>query len=115
MCQLSQGQIVDAEVVDPNGQNKKRRPLVVLTSTAEIAGSDEIVAVAISTKLPDPLPEDCIPLPWSPDGKAKSGLTEQCVAKCRWIVKLSHNDIVSRRGWLPGTVMCQIMHIVRKN
>lgn len=112
MCQLCQGRVLDIAVTDPCGENKKRRPVVVLTDTNELAVAREFVVAAISTKFSDPLPPACVLLPWSPDGKARSGLTEPCVVKCRWLRRVTREDILSFRGWLPGTVMRDIMRMV---
>ena len=88
MRQLSRGHVVEIVVPDPRGKNEKRRPVVILTSTAEIPTAETLVAAAISTQLADPLPPDWIELPWDKTGKAKSGLTKPCVVKCRWLVKV---------------------------
>ena len=115
MCRLSQGQVVEVVIADPRGQNKKPRPAVVLSATDELSSADEFVVVAISTKLTDPLPPDWILLPWSSDGRTKSGLTRPSVAKCRWLRKVTRKEIVYVRGWLPNTVMRDIMQTVAKN
>ena len=112
MRKLSQGQVLDVEVTDPCGENKKPRPVVVLTDTNELSHTDEFVVAAISTQFSHPLPPDWIALPWSSEGEAKSGLREPCVVKCRWLRKITRKDIVSFRGWLPGTVMRDIMRVV---
>jgi mRNA-degrading endonuclease toxin of MazEF toxin-antitoxin module len=111
---LSQGQVVEVEITDPRGQNKKRRPAVVVTATAELSDAKELVVVAISHKLEDPLPSDWILLPWSGKGGARSGLTQPCVAKCRWIRKVSPNDVLFVRGHLPDTVVRDIMRAVTR-
>ena len=115
MHRLSQGQVVEVAITDPCGQNKKRRPVVILTATDELSDTEEFVVAAISTKLSDPLPPDWIPLPWSQDGRAKSGLTEPCVVKCRWLAKVTQKDVVFVRGHLPPTIMRDIMRVVPKD
>jgi hypothetical protein len=111
---LVQGQIVEVEIADPRGQNKKRRPVVLITSSDELASADKYVAVAISSRLADPLPSDWILLPWSADGRARSGLTKPCAAKCHWMITVRETNIVSVVGALPETVMRDIMLIVAK-
>lgn len=115
MCQLSQGRVVEIAVTDPRGRNPKPRPAVVLTDTSEISEDGEFVVAAITTKFSLPLPPDWIPLPWSSDGRAKSGLREPSVVKCRWLRKVRREDIIFYRGWLPATLMRDIMQIVRQN
>lgn len=112
MQRLSQGQIVDVRIADPNGQNPKPRPAVILTSTDELADADAFVVAAISTKFDAPLPADDIQVPWSSDGRVKSGLTKPSVVKCRWLVRVKRKDILSVRGHLPSAVLCRIMRAV---
>lgn len=113
MCHLSQGQVIDIETTDPCGRNKKRRPVVVLTDTDQLPGADEFVVAAISTQFSDPLPSNWIPLPWSRDGRGRSGLSKPCVVKCDWIRRVTRQEVVFIRGWLPATLMDEIMRAVR--
>ena len=114
MQRLSQGQVVKVAVADPRGQNKKSRPVVILTDTDEISVADTLVVAAISTKFSDPLPPDCILLPWAPDGRARSGLNRPSVVKCHWLVKVARQDVVSVLGCLPPEIIQSIMQIVEK-
>jgi mRNA-degrading endonuclease toxin of MazEF toxin-antitoxin module len=113
--QLSQGQIINAEITDPHGKNKKCRPVVVLTSTEELARVDEFVVAAISSQFSDPLPPGWIFLPWSADGRAQTGLTKPSVVKCQWIRKIRREQVRSIRGWLPAKMMLEIMRAVTKS
>ena len=115
MYRLSQGQIIEVAITNPCGQNKKPRPAVILTDTGELSLAAEFVVAAITTKFDEPLPPDWILLPWSSDGRAKSGLTEPSVVKCRWLRRVVQKDIVSLRGHLSATVMRDIMLVVHKN
>ncbi len=51
------GSVAWAELEDANGI-KKIRPVVVVTPTAEIATAKTVHVVAITTRLPEPLPDD---------------------------------------------------------
>ena len=115
MHRLRQGQVVNVEIADPRGQNKKLRPVVILTATHEISDEGNLVVAAISTKLADPLPADWISVPWSRDGHAGSGLTEPSVVKCHWLVRVTTADVVSVRGYLRDTDMQNIMAVVSKS
>ena len=97
---LQQGSVIRALVPDPQGQNPKWRPLVVLTPTAEIENADTIVAVAITGAYSDPLASDEVPLPYHPQGKARSGLRKPRVAKCSWLVAIPKTNILDVRGFL---------------
>ena len=114
MHRLIQGQVIEVAITDPCGQNKKPRPVVILTDTDELSDAEEFVVAAISTKFSDPLPADCILLPWSQGGHAKSGLTQPSVVKCHWLRKVTPKDVVFVRGHLPTTVMRDIMRVVQK-
>jgi mRNA-degrading endonuclease toxin of MazEF toxin-antitoxin module len=73
------GSVVWAELEDANGIPKVR-PAVVVTATADIAAGKPVRVVAITTRLPTPLPRDYVQLPWDPQGKARSGLRRRCAA-----------------------------------
>jgi mRNA-degrading endonuclease toxin of MazEF toxin-antitoxin module len=112
---LCRGQVVEIVVPDPRGENVKRRPVVILTSTEEIPSAETLVGAAISTQLVDPLPPDWIELPWDPTGKAKSGLKKPCVVKCRWLVKIKPQEIVSVIGHLSSEKIESIMKQVTRD
>lgn len=99
---LQQGSVIRALVPDPRGQNPKWRPLVVLTPTAEIENAETIVAVAITGVYSDPLASDEVPLPYHPQGKARTGLRKPCVAKCSWLVTILKTNILDVRGFLSN-------------
>lgn len=84
----------------------------MLTATDELASAREFVVAAISTKIDDPLPPDSILVPWSSDGRARSGLTTACVVKCKWLRRVKQEEVVSVRGHLPSTIVNDIMQIV---
>jgi mRNA-degrading endonuclease toxin of MazEF toxin-antitoxin module len=111
---LGQGQVVEVAITDPRGQNKKPRPAVILTDTEELSVADKFVVAAITRKFSEPLPSDWILLPWSSDGRAKSGLREPSVVKCNWLRAVAREDIISVWGYLPATTMRDIMRIVSK-
>ena len=51
------GSVIWAELVDVNGF-RKVRPAAVVTATADIAAGKPVRVVAITTRLPQPLPND---------------------------------------------------------
>lgn len=65
--------VVWASIADANGF-RKTRPAVVVTATADIATTKALRLAAVTTRLPDPLPDDHVLLPWDPQGTARSGL-----------------------------------------
>ena len=57
------GSVAWAKLEDANGFCKIR-PVAVVTPTAEIAPMKLVRVVAITTRLPNPLPDDHVLLPW---------------------------------------------------
>lgn len=105
---LEQGCIIWIEVLDPNGQNPKTRPLVVITATSEIASKAVVAAVAVSTKISRPAVADEVPLPWSPSQDPITGLYAECVAKCRWVVPVDKSKITKYRGPIDSKLIARI-------
>ena len=82
---LVQGQIVQAEVCDPEGGNRKRRPLVIVTATSEISDQEPLVAVAVTSRFREPLQDDEVLLPWHPAGnvvRSSESLAWRSAAGC---------------------------------
>ncbi len=77
------GSVVWAELADANGF-RKRRPAVVVTATDDIVAGKTVRLLAITTRVPTPLPEDRVLLPWDGQGKARSGLRRRCAAVTSW-------------------------------
>jgi PemK-like, MazF-like toxin of type II toxin-antitoxin system len=80
---VKQGEILWVRTTDPQGANEKCRPFVVLTLSRKIARGETIVAAAITTTLPDPLPDEYVELPWHPKGTVHTGLKKRCAVCCR--------------------------------
>jgi len=68
VARCSSASVVWAELVDPNGY-RKVRPGVVVTPTADINSGKPVRVVAITTRLPNPLPDDYDLLPWIGKGR----------------------------------------------
>lgn len=102
------GQIVWAELADANGV-RKARPAVVVTPTERISASETLEVVAITSRLPLPLPADHILLPWHARGHPRTGLNRKCAAVCSWIARIASTDIRNTAGIVPGTVLLDIV------
>ncbi len=109
MAQPIRGSIVWAKVLDPQGQNLKLRPLVIVTATEEIPTSSEVWAVAVSTQLDDTPTEDCVELPWQRPRHPKTGLNERCAAVCTWLKKIPLSSIEEYAGVVPGKQLLAIL------
>jgi hypothetical protein len=97
-----------AEVPDANGF-RKLRPVVVVTPTADISTGRPLDVVAVTTRLPTPLPEDHVPLPWDREGKARSGLRRKCAAVAGWPARIATGDVQEVIGVLPGAVIKELL------
>jgi mRNA-degrading endonuclease toxin of MazEF toxin-antitoxin module len=98
------GSIVWAELQDANGI-RKVRPAVVVTATADICAGKPLRLVAITTRLPNPIPDDHVLLPWDRQGKARSGLRRRCAAVASWQAEIELVDVQQVVGILPPPVI----------
>jgi hypothetical protein len=107
---LRQGSVIRARVPDPQGDNVKVRPLVVVTPTTEISAQQTFVGVAITGSFSEPLAKDEVALPYHPSGTASSGLRKPCVAKCSWLVELNGVDVVDLKGHLSKERLIAVLN-----
>jgi hypothetical protein len=91
-----------SDVLDPDGQNPKTRPIVVVTPDVEIAEGGGLFGVAVTGTFPDPLPADAVELPWHRQGHPRTGLNKPAVAVCGWIVPIDSILIVKSKGFVPA-------------
>ena len=102
------GSVIWAELEDANGI-RKVRPTVVMTATADIAAGKALRVLAITTRLPDPLPDDHVLLPWDRQGKARSGLRRPCAAVTSWRAEIALGDVQQVVGILPPKVIADLL------
>lgn len=102
------GSVVWAEVADANGF-RKIRPAVVVTATDNIIVGGRLLLVAITTRIPSPLPDDHVVLPWDPQGKARSGLRRPCAAVATWQLEIAVEDVKGVAGILPPATITEIL------
>ena len=57
--------------------------------------------LAVTTRLPNPLPDDHVLLPWDREGKARSGLRRKCAAVTSWQAEIAVGDVQQVVGILP--------------
>lgn len=111
---LQQGRIIWVTVCDPNGENPKERPAVIITATSEIELDKPIVAVAITGTLKDPLPPEYVELPWHRNKHPRTGLKKRCAAQCHWLIVIKQNDIKEYGGIVPESKMVEILARIPK-
>ena len=105
---LQLGSVIWAELQDANGYSKVR-PVVVVTPTADIDAGQPLHVVAITTRIPDPLPEDHVPLPWDRQGRARSGLRRPRVAVASWQAAIAVGDVQEVAGIRPPAVIRELL------
>lgn len=102
------GSVIWAELEDARG-HRKVRPAVVVTATAAITSTQTLRVLAITTRLPDALPDDLVVLPWHRDGKARSGLRRKCAAVTTWQAEIRVDDVQQIVGILPPAVIDELL------
>lgn len=105
---LQFGQILWADVADANGI-RKPRPAIIITPNDRISSSGTLEVIAISSRLPQPLPDDRVVLPWHSRGHPRTGLTRKCAAVCTWLARILPSDIQSVAGLVPGPLLLTIL------
>jgi mRNA-degrading endonuclease toxin of MazEF toxin-antitoxin module len=102
------GRILWAEVADANGI-RKVRPAIIVTPTDRLTPTGPIDVVAVTSRLPDCLPDDHVLLPWHTQGHPRTGLNRRCAAVCTWLAQVTDSDIQDIAGIVPGPVMETIL------
>src|SRR5260370_24016161 len=102
------GQIVWAELADANGV-RKVRPAIVVTPGDRIRPSGPFEVVAITSQVPQPLPDDHVLLPWHPRGHPRTGLNRKCAAVCSWFARIVPDDIQGVAGLVSGPCLLDIL------
>jgi len=101
---LQLGRIVWAEIADANGI-PKLRPVVIVTPSDRITSAAPLDVIAVTSRVPEPLPNDHVLLPWHAQGHPRTGLNRKCAAICTWVARIRHTDIRDVAGVVPGAVM----------
>jgi hypothetical protein len=86
---------------------------VVVTPTADIAPGKSVRIAAVTTRLPDPLPDDHVLLPWDAQGTARSGLRRKCAAVASWLIEASVDDL-QVAGLLPPVIVDDLLDKIAK-
>ena len=102
------GSVVWVELADRNGF-RKVRPAVVISPTTTISPGQPVRVVAITTRLPVPIPADYVLLPWDRAGKARSGLRRNCAAVTTWLATVPFEDIHEVVGILSPGVLQELL------
>jgi mRNA-degrading endonuclease toxin of MazEF toxin-antitoxin module len=105
---LQLGRIVWAEIADANGI-RKLRPAVIVTPSDRITPAAPLDVLAVTSRVPEPLPTDHVLLPWQAQGHPRTGLNRKCAVVCTWVARIRHADIREVAGVVPGAIMLEIL------
>src|SRR5437016_6181856 len=105
---LQLGRIVWAEIADTNSI-PKLRPAVIVTPSDRITPAAPLDIIAVTSRVPEPLPDDHVLLPWHAQGHPRTGLNRKCAVVCTWMARIRHTDIRDIAGVVPGAVMLEIL------
>jgi mRNA interferase MazF len=105
---LTTGRIIWATIADANGI-RKLRPAVIVTPAERLASPGPIDVVAITSRLPKPLPDDHVALPWHAQGHPRTRLNRPCAAVCTWLARITAEDIDDMAGVVPSPVLMEIL------
>jgi hypothetical protein len=102
------GRIVWADIPDANGA-RKLRPAVIVAVPDSPTPEEPFFVVAVTSRLPAPLPDDHVLLPWHREGHPRTGLNRRCAAVCTWVAQIIASDIQDTAGVVPATQMASIL------
>lgn len=111
--QIHEGHIAWANVLDPRGKDRKKRPILVLQKGLP-DDATALVCVGISSRYPDPPRSVDYELPWSPDGRARTGLRKRSAAVITWAIQIHAEDVLQLHGELPRKHLAEINRLIRE-
>jgi len=109
-----QGRIILVEVCDPQSRNPKTRPAVIVSRTEEIHAESLIDCAAITSAVPDKLPDDYVLLPFDPTGKSRTGLRMRSAAVCSWLFEISEEQIEKYLGIISPQRLQEFLACIEK-
>lgn len=95
-------------MADRNGIVKVR-PVVVVSSEADIAAGKRVVVVAVSSTFSEPLRPACVRLPWAAGKHRRTGLEKPSVAVADWWEMKDPDEIGAPIGILTAAALDQLM------
>jgi mRNA interferase MazF len=106
--------VVVSDLLDPQGRNPKDRPCVVVSPTTDIEAGLPLQVVAITTLLPDPLPDDHVLLPWQPPRHPRTGLNKRNAAVCSWLAWVEEDRVIRPVGFVPGKQLLEMARVLER-
>lgn len=114
MPKPEQRRIVLVEVPDLQRRNTKIRPAVIVSRTEEIESEGLNACIAITSAVPDKLPDDCVLLPFSPAGKSRTDQKVRSAAMCSWLFQITEDEIEKFIGVAPPQKLQEILARIEK-
>jgi len=74
---------------------------VIVSRTDDIESHGAIIRVAITSAIPDTLPDERVLLPYKPTGNARTGLKKRSAAMCSWLFEITEEEIDGCIGVIP--------------
>ena len=102
------GRIVWAEIADHNG-HRKLRPVIVVGVAQTDDSQDFLTVAAVTSRVPDVLPEDHVALPWHPQRHPRTGLNRPSAVVCSWRTAIMTSDIPEIAGIVPKREFVEIL------
>ncbi len=104
--------VIVSRLLDPNGRNPKDHPAVVVTSLGEADLQSLIEVAAITTLIPDPLPDDHILLPWHLPRHPRTGLNKKGAVVGTWLTEISQDRVLRYIGHVPGRQLLELVALL---
>ena len=114
MTPLGRGRVVRVNVLDPQGRNRKRRPAVVLSTSAEIEGTGEVIVVCVSRQHDQAPPEVQVELPYDQRGTCRSGLRDPSWAVATWVTSVKVGEVEEILGGISAAKTNAILEIIAR-
>ena len=77
--------------------------------------SGTLMIVAVTSRVPETLPDDHVLLPWHPQGHPRTGLNRRSAAVCSWLSKITPSEILDVSGVVPGPELLAILTKIDAN
>ncbi len=101
-------------MLDPQGRNPKDRPCVIVTDPGSPPPGGMQLVVAISTVLPDPLPDFYVLLPYQQPRHPRTGLSRRNAAILRWVEEVDESRIIRKLGIVPNRQLAEMVAIFER-
>jgi len=107
---IHRGSVIWADLCDPDGNNLKDRPALVLLPQADIDLGRDLEVAVISTAWEYPLKPGWFEIESRPGGQCCTGLSEACVVKATWLEAVPQNKVNRVTGRAPRKLVSEVLN-----